>query len=217
MSEDPYLGYNFSGQTPRRKPGDGLNSRGLPGGQGFMTQNYPFKEQRHLGYWVSAALVARTVQRHHQVTGDWEMSLKAGSRAALRWSFFWPLCGFVFVGGIAALCIISFWLFGAVTDPWGMYGTTVPSTYAVVGTIASIVASAATFLLTIPYCVGVLWVRYADRCLFRVNHLRIYRWLHPFAYRMRRVPDVVLYYAPFFLPWIVMELSRRLGVGILAS
>lgn len=124
-------------------------------------------------------------QRHYEATEDAKIAAIAASRAALRWGlFFWTV--FISVCYLGAIAL-SFVYFAFATAQGGADNFALGITV-ILGPIAA--------LFSFPYGLGVLWVRFADRSLFRVNRWGIYKALAPFAHRVRNLPDAILWLSP---------------------
>jgi hypothetical protein len=197
-------------------PPPGHQNGYVPGplGEWFTTPD----GQRKLRWTIVGICIWRTVIRHHEATGDWGLALRAGARAWVRWWLYFFFGLLYFVGGLAMVAIVTpIWVNMAlhapaeanVIDP-----NLIASQADVLVSVAKVIGAAAFYLLSLPYSMGVLWVRYADRSLFRVNHLRLYRWLMPFAYRMRAWPDGVLYALPIAFPLLGVGFGWLVGTVV---
>jgi len=152
---------------------------------------------RNARWQFVGVLSAITVARHYEITGDAELAARAGARAVARWLMFF-ICGICFnlLGAAVILFLtVPVWVARIVHEPQesGVTQSHVTTSLILLALLIAI------YLATIPYTIGALAVRNADRSLFRVNHLGVYRWHVPFAYRMRRFPDWALYGLPFLL------------------
>jgi hypothetical protein len=172
----------------------------------------PFFQRSPTGFVMNVAwgyTVGRTIYEHYQATGDWRTAAHAGVRGALRWGAFISaafMVGVLFLGYlIMAPFVVFATIQGANVDAAQITGYELlpyqrePTSLAVL-VLNSILVLVPWVLLwfVYPYCIGVLWVRYADRSLLRVNRNWLYRRLLPFAYQMRNVGDFVLFLGMWF-------------------
>lgn len=144
-------------------------------------------------------------QRHWEATEDLGITAVAAARAAIRWMlFFWTV--FVFLGYAVASLLAFVGVFLLPLDT----GTGIDPLSA-----CALLGGPIFTIFAFPYGLGVLWMRFSDRSLFRVNHTRIYRIIAPFAHRVRNLPDIVLWMSPAIL-WGVGTLVGTLIGAVLS-
>ena len=150
-------------------------------------------------------------QRHYQATGNWKEAAIAGGRGALRWYlFFWIALVTLGYLGAALLSVLLIYMSMAGVAP------TITTRDEFFTQVPLMLGGPLATLLAFPYGLGVLWMRFSDRSLFRVNHWFIYALIAPFAYRVRKLPDIILALAPFILWSIGSVLGRLVGQVLVA-
>ena len=148
----------------------------------------------------AGAMAGMAAQRHYQETGDWRTAAVAGGRGFIRWIlFFWTCFHFLYWLGAVVLTPVLMNTYMHAPERQGqqagVFFHPIASKENTLALIPIMLGGPIMTLFAAPYGLGVLWMRYSDRSLFRVNHRWIYRWLEPFAYRMRNVPDAMLWFA----------------------
>jgi len=180
-----YLGYDF-------RPGAAGNPDQWNGAQ-YGAQ---IGQAMNRGIWFfSLWYTAKAAQRHYEITGDWHVAWAAAKRAFARWLVFTSWLAFFYA---LPACILPLWvpvLVGESTGPLGA-DTHRPISPSL---LISLGLSLGLWLMSFAYCAGTMWIRNADRSLQPINFTRRYKFFLPFAYRMRRVPDWLLYLLPFVI------------------
>jgi len=148
-----------------------------------------------LGIKVAAGAGAgAAAQRHYQATGNWKEAAIAGGRGFVRWYIYCEIL-VISLGYLLACVLTTVSIYMAIAGA----APTITSTEDFLAQVPLMMGGPLLTLLAFPYGLGVLWVRFSDRSLFRVNHWRIYKVLAPFAHRVRSLPDIILALSPFIL------------------